>query len=422
MFKQLQKRLTLTYSLSFFLTLAVLFVILYFVFQSMIYQSAAEQVEEVARDRATAIGEGHRPEGERFEDPLYLSAIFSENGDDLIYEWQFPDDLRDDFAGRIADRDFSGLIKTRSSVSREDVLIYAIKPVSNVHGSASGYLLVARGMGETHELVERWFRLLVGLGIAAASLSLLIAHFLARRAVRPIQQNYEKQRAFVANASHELRTPLSVFSASLEYFEAEEKQRLSASSKETLRDLKAEVGEMTTLIRHLLTLAKADRNKLAVLQSDFDVLNVFRSVIPYYRQKAQRENKSWISDLPDRPLIVHANPVEIKELLTIFLDNAIKYTKAHDALALKAWTEKDGRTFCFEVRDSGIGISETDQEHIYDRFYRAEKGRARQSGGSGLGLSIARELVDAYKGEIRLTGKVKEGTVFQICLPILKQL
>ncbi|RYL88077.1 cell wall metabolism sensor histidine kinase WalK [Sporolactobacillus sp. THM19-2] len=420
MFKQLQKRLTLTYSLFFFLTLAILFVILYFVFQNMIYQSAEGQIEEMASNQATAFSKGQRINSGQSENSPYLIGLFSESGNDLIDKWKLPDDLQDDFARRIADHKFSGLIKYRSAGNGEDLLIYAIKPVNYNHGSASGYLLVANELKQTHELVESWFHLLVVLGLAAASFSLLIAHFLARRAVRPIQQNYEKQKAFVTNASHELRTPLSVFSASLEYFETEERHRMSESSKETLRDLKSETAEMTMLIRHLLTLAKADQNKLSIIRSDCDVLHIFHAVIPYYRQRALRENKSFTVNLPNHPLIIHANPIEIRQLLTIFLDNAIKYTEAHDELALKSWAEKDGRNFCFEVRDTGIGIAEVDQRHIYDRFYRAEKGRARQSGGSGLGLSIAHELVDAYHGQIRLESKVHEGTVFQVALPILR--
>ncbi|MCO7176528.1 sensor histidine kinase [Sporolactobacillus kofuensis] len=421
MFKTLQRKLTLTYSLWFFLTLAALFIVLFFVFKSMIYQSVSWQVEDIARDQAVEFAERHHLEGSHFKHSLYLSAFLSENGEDVVYRGTMPDPLRHEFIARVAKKENWGLTKVTSIKGEKNYMVYAMEPVIE-NGHRIGYIVIAKGIRGAHELIERWFTLLFVLTLIAASLSIMIAHFLARRAVLPVKRNYEKQRTFVADASHEMRTPLSVFSAGLEYFEAEEKDRMSESSKETLADLKEEVSEMNTLISHLLTLAKSDREGIGVQRSDLKVINMIQSIASYYHQKALLEKKKFVLDLPQHELTIYANPIEIKQLLTIFLDNAFKYTKDADQIVLRIGADEKRHNFCFSTKDTGIGIPENEQKHIYERFYRIEKGRARKSGGNGLGLSIAREIVDAYKGSIVLESLQNKGTTFHITLPILKNI
>lgn len=419
MFKTLQRKLTFTYSLCFFLTLAVLFIILFFVFKNFIYQSVVWQVDDIAHDQASEYAETQRLEGGVFKHSLQLFAFLSNNGKDVVYRGALPDDLRHNLTDKLRDGQNTGLMNIQLSRHEKPLLIYAMEPVRE-EGRQIGYIVVAKEVNRTHEQIELWFRTLFALGLGAAGLSIIIAHFLARRAVLPVKRNYERQRAFVADASHEMRTPLSVFSASLEFFEAEEKDRLSESSKETLRDLKDEVSEMNTLIDHLLALARADRDTLASKKSDFPLDQLTQSIIPYYSQKAGGAQKKFSFTLPAKTVFLNANPIEIRQLLTIFLDNALKYTQRHDLIALKIWTDEKKQQFCFSVEDSGVGIPEEDQKHIFERFYRVEKGRARQSGGSGLGLSIAHEIIKAYNGRIDLRSVPDKGTTFQVMLPILK--
>ncbi|TGB00351.1 HAMP domain-containing histidine kinase [Sporolactobacillus shoreae] len=419
MFKQLQRKLTLTYSFWFFLTLAAIFFILFFVFKSMIYQSVSWQVDDLAHDQALEFAETHHLEGGPFRHSLFLSAFLSEDGKDIVYRGSLPSDLRSVLLSKLKDRDHTGVLQTTASSGRKTVIIYALEPVVE-DGVQNGHIVIAKDIIKTHEQIEWWFRILFLLGICTASLSVIIAHFLARRAVLPVKSNFEKQRAFVADASHEMRTPLSVFSASLEFFEAEEKGRLSESSKETLTDLKAEVKDMNSLISQLLSLARADNDGMASEKKKFPLIRMVLPMVSFYNQKALDEGKVLISKLPERELYLLANPVEIKQLLTIFLDNALKYTKKKDRIELKIWPNEEKHQFCFSVGDSGIGIPDEERKHIFERFYRVEKGRTRQNGGSGLGLSIANEIVSAYKGTITVEGAMKVGTIFTIRLPVLK--
>jgi signal transduction histidine kinase len=418
MFKILQRKLTITYSLWFFLTLAAVFVLLFFVFKNMIYQSVSWQVEDIAHDQALEFAEKRHLEGGPYKHSLYLSAYLSNSGEDIVYRGQLPQNLRHDFINRISNKDHSGLIKVSSQHDEKNLLIYAIEPVRE-KGHQIGYIVIAKEILGPHELIERWFRLLFMLSLIAASLSILVAHLLARRAVLPVKRNYEKQKEFVADASHELRTPLSVFSAGLEYLEAEEKDHLTESSRETLADLKEEISEMNTLINHLLALAKADREGMADHLSNFPLIQMIHTIEPYYRQKAFFEKRTLDLNLPHQEINIHANSVEIKQLLTVFLDNAFNYTKPGDRISLKVWSDEKKHGLFFSVKDTGIGIPKHDQEHIFERFYRVEKGRARRNGGSGLGLSIAHKIIEAYRGNIELESQMNAGTSFQIMLPVL---
>ncbi|MCL1630366.1 HAMP domain-containing histidine kinase [Sporolactobacillus sp. CPB3-1] len=419
MFKKLQRKLTLTYSLWFFLTLATLFIILFFVFKNMIYQSVSWQVEDIARDQAIEFAHEHHLEGGHLRRSLYLSAYLSKSGKDIVYRGSMPDQLRNDLTTHIANEKTSGLIRVHESDGKPNLLIYAIAPVTE-NGRTNGFIAIAKGILGPHELIERWFWLLFLLSLLTGFLALLVAHFLARRAVLPMKRNYEKQKAFVADASHEMRTPLSVFSAGLEYIEAEDNRSLSDSSKETIADLKDEIRDMNTLISHLLTLAAADQ-ELTQKRADFRLNQWLEPIVTYYAHRGQLEKKSFNSHWPHQPLNIHANPIEIKQLLMIFLDNAFNYTKQGDHISLQIESVAKDADLLFIIKDTGIGIPETEQQHIFERFYRVEKERARKNGGSGLGLSIAQKIIESYHGSISLDSGFHSGSVFKVVLPILKK-
>lgn len=421
MFNKLQRKLALTYSLAFFVTLAVILFILFLIFRSMIYNSVGWEINDIAKDQQNEFQQMHTITGTPFQSSIYLSAFLSNDGKDIVYKGSLTKFLRQTFQKKINRGLTTGTLDFHNRNGEKIHLIYATKPIVK-NNRLIGDILVVKNIARTHEQIEHWFLILFMIGILTAGLSIIIAHFLARRAVRPVKKNFDKQRAFVADASHELRTPLSVFSASLEFFEAEEKERLSESSRETLADLKEEVRDMNTLISHLLSLARADRGGLAQEKKRFLLAECIKPLLAYYRQKALDSQKTFSFVMPaGTSICLEANPVEIKQLLAIFLDNALKYTKIGDHISLNVSAIETRHQVLFTIRDTGGGIPKQEIAHIFDRFYRVEKGRARESGGSGLGLSIARSIVQAYKGQIDVTSRVGEGTTFQITLPVLQK-
>ncbi|WKB34818.1 histidine kinase dimerization/phospho-acceptor domain-containing protein [Terrilactibacillus sp. S3-3] len=238
MFNKLQRKLALTYSLAFFATLAVIFFILFLIFRSMIYHSVGWEINDIAKDQQNEFQQMHTISGTPFQSSIYLSAFLSNDGKDIVYKGALTKSLRQTFQKKIDRGTATGTLDFFSRNGEQMHLIYAMKPI--VKGNKKiGHILVVKDIARTHEQIEHWFFLILFMiGLLTAGLSIIISHFLAKRAVRPVKKNFDKQRAFVADASHELRTPLSVFSASLEFFEAEEKERMSESSKETLADFK----------------------------------------------------------------------------------------------------------------------------------------------------------------------------------------
>ena len=181
----------------------------------------------------------------------------------------------------------------------------------------------------------------------------------------------------------------------------------------SLDDIEAELERMTRLVNDLLLLARADVGSLPVttetVEMDTLLLDVYRQV------KALRPKVEVTLEEVDQ-VQVTGDSDRLKQLILNLVDNAVKYTPAGGQVFLSL--HKDAGYAELTVRDTGIGIPEEDLPFIFDRFYRVDKARARAHGGSGLGLSIARWIVDVHKGTLTVDSKVGEGTTFTVRLPL----
>lgn len=234
------------------------------------------------------------------------------------------------------------------------------------------------------------------------------------RLLKPLQENQEKQMQFIAAASHELRTPLSVILASNECCQ-------SASCEDQagfFRTIRKEGKRMNSLIDDMLTLAHSGLNRFLIdlkpTEPDTLCLNAYEAFEPLCRQK----NITLSLHLPREPLArCNCDPDRIAQVLSILLHNAVSYTPEGGLIEL-ALTYHRGRRTSFEitVADTGIGISEEEKKHIFDRFYRAEKSRSAK-GHFGLGLAIAYEIITAHHGKISVHDNPAGGSVFVVRLP-----
>ena len=248
---------------------------------------------------------------------------------------------------------------------------------------------------------------------AAAALS-AFSWFFTGRLLKPLRKNHEKQIHFIAAASHELRTPLSAILASNECC-----LTASPSEAEGFRTtIRKEGRRMNRLIDDMLTLAHAGMNTFPVeLKSeepDTLCLNAYESFEPLCRQNGQTLTLS----LPEEPpLRCNCDPDRITQVLSILLHNALSYTPAGGQIELSlAYRREYKPAFEITVCDTGVGISDEDKKHIFDRFYRAEKSRSAK-GHFGLGLSIAYEIVTAHRGKLSVHDNPAGGSVFVIRLP-----
>jgi signal transduction histidine kinase len=277
-----------------------------------------------------------------------------------------------------------------------------------------GYLYIGQNITDLSELLRG---LIIILGITALIFSGIAFYFsqvMSRRAMVPISRAFKRQQEFVADASHELRTPLSVMMSSLDILEMEDDRRNNMSSR-MIGNLKEEVKRMTGLVGDLLLLARSDTDDPhAVSFEVFDLQSVADRTVqafePHALEKNIRLEFEGMSSLS-----IFGNKERITQLLYILLDNAIKYSQQNGRVQLSISSEKDSAVI--SVSDNGIGMDEKELPHIFERFYRVDKARTRQHGGHGLGLSIAKWIVDLHDGKMSVTSKLNEGSTFIVKLP-----
>lgn len=238
-------------------------------------------------------------------------------------------------------------------------------------------------------------------------ISVLAASILANNAVKPLDEAYRKQKEFVSDASHELKTPLSVL---LTYIEILQQQPQNAKALQVMKD---ETKNMSGLIENLLALTRLENTEKPTTQE----LNAADIIIPLVERlnTVHKDRKQPIKIICSKDIKVKMSQQHFERLLTILLDNALKYTPADKEILIKAATGE--HNVKIEIADQGIGIKSDDLPHIFERFYRADKGRNRQNGGFGLGLSLALDIVQKYKGRIKVQSEFGKGTTFFINLP-----
>ena len=243
-------------------------------------------------------------------------------------------------------------------------------------------------------------------------LSLLASLYLARVSVKPLLESMQKQQNFVENASHELRTPLAVLQNRLETLFRKPEATIMESSESIASSLE-EVRNMRLLTTNLLNLARRDdgiKPDLGEVQPEF-----FNTIFTNYEMIATENHKVFRFENRIKRTII-TDKLLLKQLMTILFDNAVKYTEEDGEINFVI-TATD-RNLYLTVSDDGIGISQADKKKIFDRFYRVDKARTRQKGGFGLGLSLAKQIVDALKGSISVKDNKPHGTIFELKIAI----
>ncbi len=228
-----------------------------------------------------------------------------------------------------------------------------------------------------------------------------------------IERSYNSQKQFVSDASHELRTPISVirgYTDMLKRWGKDDPEILD----EGISAISQETESMKDLVESLLFLARHDKKTLMMEISAFDPSELIREV---QKEEAMVHTDYTFETDQMEPMTIKADRNMMKQVLRILCDNAVKYSSPGSRVTLSCRDEKNG-TCCLAVRDEGQGVSQEDLPKIFDRFYRSDKARKSESGGHGLGLSIARIIVVAHKGKIRVRSKPGFGSVFSIILPV----
>lgn len=242
--------------------------------------------------------------------------------------------------------------------------------------------------------------------IGSMGIIFIISLILSGFAVKPVKTAWEQQKQFVADASHELKTPLTVILANNNIIMSHSDSKVS-DEKQWLESTDEEAQHMKKLIDQMLFLAKSDAGETNLEMSDVNFSEIVEGTSLNFEPVAF-EKGVMIEPLIDEEVILHGNSMQLNQLAHILIDNAVKYSSENSTVTIKL--TKKGEIIEFSVNNMGSVISEEDLEHIFDRFYRAEK--SRTSKGYGLGLSIAQKIVQSTNGKLTAESNEKDGTTF----------
>lgn len=228
-----------------------------------------------------------------------------------------------------------------------------------------------------------------------------------------LEQSFEQLRRFTSDASHELRTPLTSIRSVGEV--ALQKDGSREDYRDTIGSMLEEVNRLTALVESLLTISRADAGRIELHQSVFSAMELAREAAGLFEVLIE-EKQQRISVSGDETATVAADPIFLRQALVNILHNAVKFSPAGGAISVLVRRETAGR-ICIEVADSGPGIAPEHACRVFDRFYRIEESRSRDTGGAGLGLAIAQWAVREHGGEIEVLPAPRTGCIFQIRLP-----
>ena len=223
---------------------------------------------------------------------------------------------------------------------------------------------------------------------------------------------FESQKQFIQDASHELRTPIAIAQTNLEVVEMDERAT-TADYKHAMEVIKLSLERMTSVNEGLLLLSEGGPT-----QSGWSVVNmasIMDEVAMEERANAAASGISLQVEPPAHDVVVRGDAMRLKQAIINLVDNAIKYNRLGGMVKVSAQAGESD--VVVQVQDNGIGISQTDQQRIFDRFYRVDKSRSRAHGGTGLGLAIVKKIAEDHKGSVSVESVPGEGSTFRMVLP-----
>ena len=278
---------------------------------------------------------------------------------------------------------------------------YLTKPITQIKNAAQD---IADGDVERDIDINRGDEF----GTLATSLDQMASKL--RADTEQIKQFAEKQRQFFADITHEIRNPLHTISGALEMLQLDE---LDPDNKQKyIRTAQRQTERISHLFKDLKTLQRYDSDDYFVEMQQFDLAPIARHVDELYRDQA--EQKGIHLKVEQASCTATGDPGKIEQVIDNLVSNAIKYTNEGE-VSLRYSCDKD--SVKIEVEDSGIGISQEHLDRLFDRFYRTDKARSRDKGGTGLGLAVVKSILSAHGTEINVESEVSEGTRFWFRLP-----
>ena len=244
---------------------------------------------------------------------------------------------------------------------------------------------------------------------------LLTMNFVIIRGFEKMAEANRLKSEFISIVSHQLRSPLTNLKWSAEFLLSGRLGEMGDKQLEYLKIVTENTKRMTELVSDLLIVARLEQGRLLFKKSEFSLVKLAEEIVAKYRIYAAAANiELGVESKESLPLAI-ADPSQIKSVIENFLDNAIRYTKGGGRVNIRM-REKD-KNIIFEMEDNGVGIPLEDQKHIFQKFFRSTNALKRQTEGSGLGLHIARSIIEKSRGKIGFSSQEGKGSTFWFTLP-----
>jgi two-component system sensor histidine kinase CiaH len=287
----------------------------------------------------------------------------------------------------------------------------------NIDDSSYSYLTQQTSHGTKIAFIDRTqfqnlltelLKTFILIGSLSLVVLLIISNYLTNKTVKPIKDTFEKQKQFIADASHELKTPLTIIktNASLVLSHPDDSIR---NQKKWIDYINDQTDRMSILINEMLSLTKLVTDENRLLLSSINMSNIIESMILMFEAVIYESNIDLETSI-DKDLFINGDKESIKKLFSIIMDNAIKHTSKNGKIKVSLVNEKN--KIKMTINNTGDVIAPDHLERIFERFYRIDSSRDRETGGYGLGLSIARSIVKQHKGKIYAKSKLGEFTSF----------
>ncbi len=253
------------------------------------------------------------------------------------------------------------------------------------------------------------------LTVGGISLILLfgISIYFANKSIKPIQEVFEKQKQFIADASHELRTPLTVIKTNLALIAANSEATVKSQAR-WIEYISTQTDRMAGLVDDMLALARIDHVKMRPLFSGFDLSQVVNGILLSF-EVVLFEDHITLKPCIQGEVYLNGDQEGIRKVVNILIDNAVKNTPINGIITVSLASSENKTKL--RVTNTGPGIAAQDLGKIFERFYRADTARGRENGGYGLGLAIAKSIVEQHRGRIYATSKPGAETAFVVELP-----
>lgn len=252
--------------------------------------------------------------------------------------------------------------------------------------------------------VRSFFEISCLIAILSLLVMFILVSLLSKRAIKPVMESFEKQKQFVTDAGHEIKTPLAIISANTEVLE------LNHGENEWTKSIRKQINRLDTLVKNLLSLSKLEEEK--VVFTKFSASDsVWESIISFEALAKEQGKNFKVNVQPD--ITVNGNESGFSQIVAILLDNAIKYAGGQGEISVSL--QRQGKAAALEVCNVSDTLPEGDLNRLFDRFFRADPSRSRDSGSYGIGLSIAKAIAQTHKWRI----EVRRGGGNQICFSVI---